>query len=79
MSDRVDLEADDYTMAEDDVMIKGRAHVLSATADIFDAQEAPLLISSTSKPLYMQVTPSRSPSRRFKFGSEPDRERSTFT
>ena len=61
------------------VIIKGRAHVLSATADIFDAQEAPLLPwLATSKPLYVRVIAIEITGRRFKFGPEPDREKSTF-
>src|SRR6476620_5661007 len=44
------------------VIIKGRAHVLSANADILDAQEAPLRQwIATLKPLYVRVIASESP------------------
>ena len=48
--------------------------MLSATADIFDAQEAPLLPwLATRKPLYVRVIAIKITGRRFKFGPEPDR------
>ena len=57
------------------MIIKGRAHVLSATADILDAEEAPLLSwLATLKPLYVRVIAMEITGRRFKFGPEPDRE-----
>jgi hypothetical protein len=60
------------------VIIKGRAHVLSANADILDAEEAPLRSwIATLKPIYVRVIASEITGRRFKFGPEPDRE-STF-
>ena len=79
MNDRVAFEADDHTVAEGwSVIIKGRAHVLSANADILDAEEAPLLPwTATLKPLYVRVIALEITGRRFKFGPEPDRE-STF-
>ena len=79
MTDRVVFEADDHTVAEGwSVIIKGRAHLLSATADIVDAEEAPLLPwVVTFKPLYVRVIAMEITGRRFKFGPEPERE-STF-
>jgi len=79
MSGRVAFEADDHTVAEGwSVIVKGTAHVLSANADILDAQEAPLLPwTATLKPLYVRVIAMEITGRRFKFGPEPDRE-STF-
>ena len=76
MSDRVVFEADDHSVAEGwSVIIEGTAHVLSATADIFDAQEAPLLPwLATRKPLYVRVIATKITGRRFKFDPEPDRE-----
>ena len=76
MSDRVVFEADDHSVAEGwSVIVEGRAHVLSATADIFDAQEAPLLPwLATRKPLYVRAIAIKITGRRFKFGPEPDRE-----
>ena len=61
------------------VIIKGRAHLLSANAEILDAEEAPLLSwPATSKPHYVRVIALEITGRRFKFGPEPARE-STFT
>ena len=57
------------------VIIKGRAHLLSANADILDAQEAPLRPwIATLKPLYVRVIASEITGRRFKFGPEQDHE-----
>ena len=79
MSDRVAFEADDHTVAEGwSVIINGRAHLLSATAELLDAEEAPLLPwTATLKPLYVRVIAMEITGRRFKFGPEPGRE-STF-
>jgi nitroimidazol reductase NimA-like FMN-containing flavoprotein (pyridoxamine 5'-phosphate oxidase superfamily) len=79
MTDQVAFEADDHTVAEGwSVIIRGRAHLLSATADILDAQEAQLLPwTTTLKPLYIRVIALEITGRRFRFGPEPDPE-STF-
>jgi nitroimidazol reductase NimA-like FMN-containing flavoprotein (pyridoxamine 5'-phosphate oxidase superfamily) len=79
MSDQLAFEADDHTAAEGwSVIIKGRAHLLSANAEILDAEEAPLLSwPGTLKPHYVRVIALEITGRRFKFGPEPDRE-STF-
>ena len=79
MSGRVAFEADDHTVAEGwSVIVKGTAHVLSANADILDAEEAPLLPwTATWKPVYVRVIAIAITGRRFRFGPEPDRE-STF-
>jgi hypothetical protein len=79
MSGGVAFEADDYTPSEGwSVIVKGRAQVLSATAEILGAEEAPLLPwTATLKPIYVRVTALEITGRRFKFGPEPDRE-STF-
>jgi uncharacterized protein len=73
MSDQVAFEADDHTAAEGwSVIIKGRAHLLSAPAEILDAQEAPLLSwPATLKPHYVRVIALEITGRRFKFGPEP--------
>ena len=56
------------------VIIKGRARVLSANSDIFDAEEAPLRSwIATLKPLYVRVIASEITGRRFKFGPEAAR------
>jgi nitroimidazol reductase NimA-like FMN-containing flavoprotein (pyridoxamine 5'-phosphate oxidase superfamily) len=77
MSDRVAFEADDHTVAEGwSVIVKGRAHLLSANADILEAEEAeaPLLSwPATLKPLYVRVIAMEITGRRFKFGPEPGR------
>ena len=76
MSDRIAFEADDHTVAGGwSVIVKGRAHVLSATAEILEAQDAQLLPwTATLKPLYVRVIAMEITGRRFKFGPEPDRE-----
>ncbi|WP_421845510.1 pyridoxamine 5'-phosphate oxidase family protein [Mycobacterium sp.] len=79
MNDRVAFEADNHTVDEGwSVVIKGRAHVLSATDEILEAQDTELLpMVKTLKPLYVRVVALEITGRRFKFGPEPDRE-STF-
>jgi nitroimidazol reductase NimA-like FMN-containing flavoprotein (pyridoxamine 5'-phosphate oxidase superfamily) len=79
MSGQVAFEADDHTVAEGwSVIVKGRARLLSATADILDAEEAPLLPwIATPKPHFVRLIAMEITGRRFKFGPEPDRE-STF-
>lgn len=79
MSNRVAFEADDHTVAEGwSVIVKGTAHLLSASADILDAEEAPSLPwTATFKPIYVRVNASEITGRRFNFVPEPDRE-STF-
>jgi len=80
MSDRVVFEADDHNVAEGwSVIVKGRAHLLSANADILEAEEAPLVSwPATLKPLYVRVIAMEITGRRFKFfGPEPGHE-STF-
>ena len=74
MTDQVAFEADDHTVAEGwSVIIKGRAHLLTANADILDAEEAPLLPwIATLKPHYVRVIAMEITGRRFKFGPEPD-------
>jgi uncharacterized protein len=57
------------------VIVKGRAHVLSSTADILDAGKAPLRSwTATLKPLYVRVIPLEITGRRFNFGPEVDHE-----
>ncbi|MGZ8814061.1 MAG: pyridoxamine 5'-phosphate oxidase family protein [Mycobacterium sp.] len=76
MTDRVTFEADDHTSAEGwSVIVKGRAHLLSANAEILDAEEAPLLSwPAASKPHYVRVISMEITGRRFKFGFGSDRE-----
>jgi uncharacterized protein len=79
MADQVSFEADDHNVDEGwSVIVKGRAHLLSATAEILDAQEAQLLPwTTTLKPCYVRVIALGIAGRRFRFGPKPDRE-STF-
>ena len=78
MGDRVAFEADydDPSLTYGwSVIIKGRAHQLLATADILDAEEAPLRSwIATFKPIYVRVIAMEITGRRFKFGPEPDHE-----
>ena len=78
MGDRIAFEADYHDPALTygwSVIIKGRAHLLSANADILDAEEAPLRPwTATPKPLYVRVIAMEISGRRFKFGPEPDHE-----
>jgi nitroimidazol reductase NimA-like FMN-containing flavoprotein (pyridoxamine 5'-phosphate oxidase superfamily) len=76
MGGQVAFEADDYTAAEGwSVIVKGRAHLLSAHTDILDAEEAPLLSwPATVKPYYVRVIATEITGRRFKFGPAPDRD-----
>ena len=60
------------------MIVKGTAHLLTANAEILEAEEAPLLPwPATLKPFYVRVIPLEITGRRFRFGPEPDRE-STF-
>ena len=79
MGGQVVFEADDHAAVEGwSVIVKGRARLLTANADILDAEEAPLLSwIATVKPHYVRVIATEITGRRFKFGPEPDRE-STF-
>jgi hypothetical protein len=73
MSDRVAFEANDHTVAVGwSVIIKGGVHLLSATTDLLDAEEAPLLPwIATLKPCHARVMAEEITGRRFKFGPEP--------
>jgi nitroimidazol reductase NimA-like FMN-containing flavoprotein (pyridoxamine 5'-phosphate oxidase superfamily) len=79
MGGRVVFEVDDHTVAEGwSVIVKGSAHLLSANADILEAEEAPLLPwTATLKPHFVRVIAMEITGRRFRFGPEPDIE-STF-
>ncbi|QUR68359.1 pyridoxamine 5'-phosphate oxidase family protein [Mycobacterium spongiae] len=71
MGDRVAFEADDHTAAGGwSVILKGRAHVLSATEEILEAEETPLIPwIPTMKPLYVRVVALEITGRRFEFGT----------
>jgi nitroimidazol reductase NimA-like FMN-containing flavoprotein (pyridoxamine 5'-phosphate oxidase superfamily) len=73
MGREVTFEADDYTATEGwSVIVRGRAHLLSAQTDVLDAEEAPLRSwVPTVKPHYVRVTVLEVSGRRFKFGPAP--------
>jgi len=55
------------------VIVKGRAHVLSTSAEIGEAERAQLRPwTATQKLRYVRVNASEITGRRFKFGPEPD-------
>jgi len=55
------------------VIVKGRAHVLSTSAEIGEAERAHLRPwTATQKLRYVRVNASEITGRRFKFGPEPD-------
>src|ERR1700739_1367516 len=78
MGDRVAFEADYHDPSLTygwSVIIKGRAHLLSASADILDAEQAPLRSwIATLRPIFVRVVAMEITGRRFKFGPEPDHE-----
>ena len=80
MGDWVAFEADYHDLSLSygwSVIIKGRAHLLSANADILGAEHAPLRSwIATLKPIYVRVVAMEITGRRFKFGPEPDHETS---
>ena len=76
MNKRVAFEADDHNVSEGwSVIVKGTARLLNTSAEIQEAERAQLLPwTATSKHRYVRVIPSVITGRRFRFGSEPDRD-----
>jgi len=76
MNNRVAFEADDHNVSEGwSVIVTGRARVLYTTAEESEAERAQLLPwTATLKRRYVRVLPSEITGRRFRFGSEPDRD-----
>jgi len=76
MSDRVAFEADDHNLEEGwSVVVKGRAHALSTSAEIEEGDRAQLLSwTPTLKLHYVRIYPAEITGRRFRFGAGPDRE-----
>ena len=74
MDDRVAFEADDHGVEEGwSVIVKGRAHVLSTSAELERADRAQLLPwTPTVKPRYVRIVATEITGRRFQFGTEPD-------
>ena len=79
MNNQVLFEADEHNIAHGwSVIVRGTAHLLSASAEIDEADRAHLLPwTATLKQHYVRITPGEISGRRFRFGPEPDRE-STF-
>ena len=74
MNDKVLFEVDDHNVVEGwSVIIRGTARVLTAAADIHEADHAQLLPwIATEKLRYVRITPNELSGRRFVFGPEPD-------
>jgi len=79
INNRVLFEADDHNVAEGwSVIVEGTARTLRTDEEIQEAERAQLLPwIATMKTHYVRVMPLAITGRRFRFGSEPDRE-STF-
>jgi nitroimidazol reductase NimA-like FMN-containing flavoprotein (pyridoxamine 5'-phosphate oxidase superfamily) len=79
INNRVLFEADDHNVAEGwSVIVEGTARTLRTDEEIEEAERAQLLPwTATLKQHYVRVLPLSVTGRRFRFGSEPDRE-STF-
>jgi uncharacterized protein len=72
-SNTVVFEADDHDVAQGwSVIVRGRAKVLRADAEIEKAERAQLLPwTATPKIHFVRVTPSEVTGREFRFGHEP--------
>lgn len=79
INNRVLFEADEHNVAEGwSVIVKGTARMLRTDEEIQEAERAQLLAwTATLKLHHVRVIPSVITGRRFRFGSEPDRQ-STF-
>jgi uncharacterized protein len=79
INNRVLFEADDHNVAEGwSVIVKGAARTLRTSDEIAEAERAQLLPwTGTPKLHYVRIVPTQITGRRFRFGSEPERE-STF-
>lgn len=69
------FEVDDHNLIEGwSVIVRGRARLLKADADIQRAERAQLLPwTATLKAHYVRITPAEITGRHFRFGPEPDR------
>lgn len=76
MDDRVAFEADDHNLEEGwSVVVKGRAEVMSNSADLDKANRAQLLTwTPTIKQRYVRIAAAEITGRRFRFGTEPEHE-----
>ena len=73
-NDRVAFEVDEHNVENGwSVILKGRARVLSSSAEIERADRAQLLPwTPTIKRRYVRIIASEITDRRFRFGTEPD-------
>jgi nitroimidazol reductase NimA-like FMN-containing flavoprotein (pyridoxamine 5'-phosphate oxidase superfamily) len=76
MDERVAFEVDDHDFEEGwSVVLKGRADVMSNSADVEKADRAQLLSwTPTVKQHYVRIVAAEITGRRFRFGSEPERK-----
>jgi nitroimidazol reductase NimA-like FMN-containing flavoprotein (pyridoxamine 5'-phosphate oxidase superfamily) len=76
MNHRVVFEADDHNAVEGwSVIVKGTARTLHGDDEIEEAERAQLLPwTATVKTHYVRILTTQITGRRFRFGSEPDRE-----
>jgi nitroimidazol reductase NimA-like FMN-containing flavoprotein (pyridoxamine 5'-phosphate oxidase superfamily) len=77
INNRVAFEADEHGLSEGwSVIVKGRAQVLTTSAEVQEAERGQLLSwTSMVKRSYVRVFPAEISGRRFRFGSEPDHDR----
>lgn len=73
-NDRVAFEVDEHNVVKGwSVIVKGRARVLSSSAEIEGADRAQFLPwTPTIKRRYVRIIASEITGRRFRFGTEPD-------
>jgi uncharacterized protein len=78
MTDRVAFEADDHDLEEGwSVVVKGRAEPMSDSADLDKAHRAQLLTwTPGAKEHYVRIVAAEITGRRFRFGTEPEYDRS---
>jgi nitroimidazol reductase NimA-like FMN-containing flavoprotein (pyridoxamine 5'-phosphate oxidase superfamily) len=76
MDDRVAFEVDDHDFEEGwSVVVKGRADVMSNSADLEEAERAQLLTWTPNvKQHYVRIAAAEITGRRFRFGTEPERD-----
>ncbi|MDT5193989.1 MAG: uncharacterized protein QOH34_393 [Mycobacterium sp.] len=77
IDDRVAFEVDEHNVEEGwSVVVKGRAQLLSTSADLEGAERAQLLSWIPNiKPRYVRIVAAEITGRRFRFGTEPDHAR----
>jgi len=72
MNANVAFEADDHTADQGwSVVVKGRSHVISTSAELDEAERAQVLSwITTAKRRYIRIIPTEITGRRFRFGGE---------